>query len=201
MWGEHALDALDRCQRELPDLRRAFEYALLTDPTTALTMATDLYALWLIRDLAADGRRWLNEAIAAVGGIDDAPASPRPGRRARRRRHSGLDDGQHRRRGALPRSGHRRPPNGWASQPPPKALVRLGSIRSFAGDMAEGRRLCRLARGRSRSIARRTSRASWSSSARSAPCSPSRVKPKKARRSASRRSREPEAPTCGSRRR
>jgi hypothetical protein len=30
-------------------------------------------------------------------------------------------------------------------EPPPKALVRLGSIRSFAGDMAEGRRLCRQA--------------------------------------------------------
>ena len=62
--------------RELPDLRRAFEFALLTEPTTALTMATDLYALWLIRDLAADGRRWLKEAIAAVGGIDELLRRP-----------------------------------------------------------------------------------------------------------------------------
>jgi predicted ATPase/class 3 adenylate cyclase len=72
MWSNHALESLDRCRLELPDLRRAFEHALGTDPASALTMATDLYALWLIRDLVAEGRRWLDEAIDAVGGIDGA---------------------------------------------------------------------------------------------------------------------------------
>ena len=38
-------------------------------------MATDLYALWLIRDLVSDGRRWLEEAINAMGGVADAPLS------------------------------------------------------------------------------------------------------------------------------
>ena len=145
MWSDHALDALDRCRLELPDLRRAFEYALVTDPPSALTMATDLYALWLVRDLVSDGRRWLDEAIEAVGGIDGAPASPEL--------IVALDDA-----GTL----------AWVManteeavryleaalataerlgvQPPPKALVRLGSIRSLAGDLTEGRRLCRIAR-------------------------------------------------------
>lgn len=145
MWSNHALGALDRCRLELPDLRRAFEYALMADPPSALTMATDLYALWLIRDLVADGRRWLDEAIEAVGGIDGAAASPEL--------IVALDDA-----GTL----------AWVManteeavryleaalstaerlgvQPPPKALVRLGSIRSLAGDLSEGRRLCRIAR-------------------------------------------------------
>jgi predicted ATPase/class 3 adenylate cyclase len=144
MWGEHALGVLDRCQRELPDLRRAFDHALLTSPDTALTMATDLYALWLIRDLAADGRRWLNEAIAAVGGVDDALPSPSRvvalddvGTLAWMMANT--DDAVRYLEAAI--AGAER----LGQEPPPKALVRLGSIRSFAGDMAEGRRLCRQA--------------------------------------------------------
>jgi hypothetical protein len=144
MWGEHALGVLDRCQRELPDLRRAFDHALLTSPDTALTMATDLYALWLIRDLAADGRRWLNEAIAAVGGVDDALPSPSrivalddAGTLAWMMANT--DDAVRYLEAAI--AGAER----LGLEPPPKALVRLGSIRSFAGDMAEGRRLCRQA--------------------------------------------------------
>ena len=144
MWGEHALDVLDRCHRELPDLRRAFDHALLTSPDTALTMATDLYALWLIRDLAADGRRWLNEAIAAVGGVDDAVPSPNrivalddAGTLAWMMANT--DDAVRYLEAAI--AGAER----LGQEPPPKALVRLGSIRSFAGDMAEGRRLCRQA--------------------------------------------------------
>jgi predicted ATPase/class 3 adenylate cyclase len=144
MWGQHALAVLDRCQSELPDLRRAFEHALLTAPDTALTMATDLYALWLIRDLAADGRRWLNEAIAAVGGIDDALPTPRlvgalddAGTLAWMMANT--DESVRYLEAAI--AGAER----MGAPPPPKALVRLGSIRSFGGDMAEGRRLCRLA--------------------------------------------------------
>jgi tetratricopeptide (TPR) repeat protein len=145
MWSGHALAVLDRCRLELSDLRRAFDYGLMNDPPSALSMATDLYALWLIRDLAADGRRWLNEAIDVLGGIDDASPSPQL--------VAALDDA-----GTL----------AWmmantdeavrfleaalataerlGDDPPPKALVRLGSIRSLAGDFAEGRRLCQLAR-------------------------------------------------------
>lgn len=145
MWGDHALGDLDRCRLELLDLRRAFEHALVNDPMAAITMATDLYALWLIRDLAADGRRWLEEAIEALGGVDGAPPS--------RELIAALDDA-----GTL----------AWVMAnsdqavryldaaidtaerlgvaPPAKALVRLGSIRSLAGDQAEGRRLCQLAR-------------------------------------------------------
>jgi non-specific serine/threonine protein kinase len=144
MWSDHALGPLDRCRTELLDLRRAFEHVLDNDPTAALVMATDLYALWLIRDLVADGRRWLNEAIEAVGGVE-GPATPEL--------IMALDDA-----GTL----------AWVManteeavryldaaiamagrlgvHPPPKALVRLGSIRSLAGDLIEGRRLCEMAR-------------------------------------------------------
>jgi predicted ATPase/class 3 adenylate cyclase len=59
-WSGRALGALDRCRLELADLRRAFERFLVSDPFSSLTMATDLYALWLIRDLVSDGRRWLS---------------------------------------------------------------------------------------------------------------------------------------------
>ena len=144
MWSDHALAPLNRCRLELLDLRRAFEHALINDPSAALVMATDLYALWLIRDLAADGRRWLNEAIEAVGGVEGPPTPELI---------VALDDA-----GTL----------AWVMantdeavryldtaiamaerlgvEPPPKALVRLGSIRSLAGDLTEGRRLCELAR-------------------------------------------------------
>src|ERR1700722_12291978 len=145
MWSGDALFILDRCRLELSDLRRAFEYALTNEPAAALAMATDLYALWLVRDLAADGRRWVNEAIDLLGGIDNADLSPQL--------VVALDDA-----GTL----------AWmmantdeairfleaalaiaerlGDDPPPKALVRLGSICSRAGDLTEGRRLCQLAR-------------------------------------------------------
>jgi predicted ATPase/class 3 adenylate cyclase len=145
MWSDHALGPLDHCRLELADLRRAFEYALENDTVAALTMATDLYALWLIRDLAADGRRWLNEAIEELGGVGDADPSPQlvaalddagtlawmmaKTDEAVRFLEAALDMAE--RLGAVA---------------PPKALVRLGSIRSLAGDLSEGRRLCQLAR-------------------------------------------------------
>lgn len=144
MWGPRALVALDRCHQELPDLRRAFEYFLSTDPVSALKMATDLYALWIVRDTVADGRRWLDEAIVASGGVPNESPSAQL--------MAALDDA-----GTL----------AWmigdtaaavqyleaaiaiaerlGVHPPPKALVRLGSIRSLAGDSTEGLRLCQLA--------------------------------------------------------
>jgi predicted ATPase/class 3 adenylate cyclase len=145
MWTTSALDALDRCRLELPDLRRAFERSLGAHPTSALTMATDLYALWLIRDLVSEGRRWLEEAIGAMGGTANARPSPEL--------VAALDDA-----GTLAwMMGNTKEAERYletalttaerlGTQPPPKALVRLGSIRTLAGDRVEGLRLCRLAR-------------------------------------------------------
>lgn len=145
MWGEHALEALDRCRLDLADMRRAFERSLSANPRSALAMATDLYALWLIRDLVAEGRRWLDEAIAAMGGIANAAASVEL--------VTALDDA-----GTLAwMMGNTKEAERYLEaalaaaeelgiRPPPKALVRLGSIRTLAGDRTEGLRLCRLAR-------------------------------------------------------
>jgi predicted ATPase/class 3 adenylate cyclase len=144
-WSGRALGALDRCRLELADLRRAFERFLVSDPFSALTMATDLYALWLIRDLVSDGRRWLEEAIDAMGGIAGAPPS--------KEMVVALDDA-----GTLAwMMGNTKEAVRYLEAaisaaerleitPPPKALVRLGSIRTLAGDPAEGLRLCELAR-------------------------------------------------------
>ncbi len=145
MWSEDALSALDRCRLELSNLSRAFKFSLEMDPLSAIVMVTDLYALWLIRDLFADGLDWLEEAFEAIGGISNAPPSPEL--------MAGLDDAgtlawlmgksadaQRYLEAAIAVADRLGVP------PPPKALVRLGSIRSLAGDSAEGRRLCQLAR-------------------------------------------------------
>jgi predicted ATPase/class 3 adenylate cyclase len=144
-WSGQALGALDRCRLELADLRRAFERNLVVDPISALTMATDLYALWLIRDLVSDGRRWLEEAIGALGGVAGAPLS--------RQMVVALDDA-----GTLAwMMGNTTEAVRYLEAAiaaaeqleiplPPKALVRLGSIRSLGGDRAEGLRLCDMAR-------------------------------------------------------
>ncbi len=144
-WSDHALPTLDRCRLELQDLRKGFEFALLNDPTSALTMATDLYALWLVRDLVADGRRWLEEAIEAVGGINGASPSialvvalDDAGTLAWVMANT--DEAVRYLEAAIATADRLGVPA------PPKALVRLGSIRSLAGDLAEGRRLCQMAR-------------------------------------------------------
>jgi predicted ATPase/class 3 adenylate cyclase len=150
-WSGRALGALNRCRLELADLRRAFERFLVSDPLSALTMATDLYALWLIRDLVSDGRRWLDEAIVAMGGIGDAPLS--------KDMVVALDDA-----GTLAwMMGNTKEAVRYLEATiagaerleiplPPKALVRLGSIRTLAGDRAEGLRLCQLARSIAREL-------------------------------------------------
>ena len=149
-WARHALGTLDRCRVELANLRQAFEWWLATDPARALAMATDLYALWLIRDLVADGRRWLHEVSEVIG---ETPPS------LSRELIVGLDDA-----GTLAwMMGNTTDAVRYIEaalalaeeigvDAPPKALVRLGSIRSLAGDPQEGLRLCNLAR----SIALRT---------------------------------------------
>jgi tetratricopeptide (TPR) repeat protein len=150
-WSDRALGELDRCRLEMADLRRAFEQFLISDPFSALTMATDLYALWLIRDLVSDGRRWLEEAINAMGGVADAPLS--------RELVVALDDA-----GTLAwMMGNTKEAVRYLEAAiaaaerleiplPPKALVRLGSIRSLAGDPAEGLRLCHMARSIAREL-------------------------------------------------
>ena len=150
-WSGRALGALDRCRLELADLRRAFERFLDSDPSSALAMATNLYALWLIRDLVSDGRRWLEEAIDAMGGIDEAPPS--------KEMVVALDDA-----GTLAwMMGNTKEAVRYLEAAiaaaerleiplPPKALVRLGSIRSLAGDPAEGLRLCDMARSIAREL-------------------------------------------------
>ncbi len=143
-WSRGALAVLDRCRLELADLRLAFEYALSQDPSTALAMATDLYALWITRDLVADGRRWLHEVAESMGGAEPTPSATLI---------RALDDA-----GTLAwMMGNTQDAERYLTAaleiaesmgvpPPPKALVRLGSIRSLAGDPAEGLRLCQQAR-------------------------------------------------------
>ncbi|HEY1825238.1 MAG TPA: AAA family ATPase, partial [Acidimicrobiales bacterium] len=143
-WARRALSTLDRCRLELPDLRRAFEYALSSDPSVAVSIATDLYALWIVRDLVADGRRWLNEIAEAMGdtrpelsadlirALDDAGTLAWM--------MGNVEDAERYIESALEIAEE------MGVEPPPKALVRLGSIRSLAGDPAEGLRLCNLAR-------------------------------------------------------
>ncbi|MGC2486260.1 MAG: AAA family ATPase [Acidimicrobiales bacterium] len=143
-WGREALGTLDQCRLELPSLRRAFEWALANDPAQALAMATDLYALWLIRDLVADGRRWLHEVSEVIGGtgptlsreliaaLDDAGTLAWM--------MGNTDDAVRYLEAALEMADE------IGVGAPPKALVRLGSIRSLAGNPREGLRLCNLAR-------------------------------------------------------
>jgi predicted ATPase/class 3 adenylate cyclase len=148
-WGRRALGVLDRCRLELADLRRAFEWWLEDQPARALAMATDLYALWLIRDLVADGRRWLHEVSEAIGDTPDLShelivALDDAGTLAWMMGNT--DDAVRYIEAALEIAEE------IEVDPPPKALVRLGAIRSLAGDPKEGLRLCNQAR----SIALRT---------------------------------------------
>jgi predicted ATPase/class 3 adenylate cyclase len=144
MWGPHGLESVDRGQRTLPDLRRALEFFLGSDTDVALKITTDLYALWILRDLAVEGERWFDDVLVARGGIDGAlPTSAVV---------AALDDagtlawmiGEQSRaerylEAAIDMASQLALPG------PPKALVRLGTIRILAGEMEVGRTMCRLA--------------------------------------------------------
>ena len=144
MWGPHGLESVDRGQRTLPDLRRALEFFLECDPDVALKLTTDLYALWILRDLAVEGVRWFDDVLVARGGIEEAlPTSAVV---------SALDDAgtlawmigeQSRAERYLEAAIDMASQLGLPG--PPKALVRLGTIRMLAGDMEVGRQMCRLA--------------------------------------------------------
>jgi predicted ATPase/class 3 adenylate cyclase len=144
MWGQQGLAMVDYCYRALPDFRRAFERSLDVDVDVALKIISDLYALWILRDLPAEGTRWLAEVVDAGGGLDRmSPTSAMV---------SALDDvgtlawmigeqgvAERYLVAAIDMAA------GLGVPSPPKALVRLGTIRMMAGDVVEGRRMCRLA--------------------------------------------------------
>jgi predicted ATPase/class 3 adenylate cyclase len=144
MWGPHGLESVNRGQRTLADLRRALDFFLTSDTDVALKMTTDLYALWILRDLAVEGARWFDDVLDALGGLDAAPPSPSL--------VSALDDAgtlawmigeQSRAERYLTAAIAMASLIGLAG--PPKALVRLGTIRMLSGDMQEGRAMCRRA--------------------------------------------------------
>jgi predicted ATPase/class 3 adenylate cyclase len=144
MWGPHGLESVDRGQRTLSDLRRAVDFFLEHDPDVALKMTTDLYALWILRDLAVEGVKWFDDVLDALGGLEGGPPSPAL--------VSALDDAgtlawmigeQSRSERYLEAAIDMASQLGMQS--PPKALVRLGAIRMLSGDMREGRKMCRLA--------------------------------------------------------
>jgi predicted ATPase/class 3 adenylate cyclase len=144
MWGPQGHESVDRGQRTLSDLRRALDFFLEHDPNVALKMTTDLYALWILRDLAVEGVKWFDDVLDALGGLEGASASPAL--------VSGMDDAgtlawmigeQSRAERYLEAAIDMASQLGL--QGPPKALVRLGTIRMLSGEMQEGRTMCRLA--------------------------------------------------------
>ncbi|MGB8197952.1 MAG: AAA family ATPase [Acidimicrobiales bacterium] len=144
MWGMGGLELVDEGLRSLADLRRAFDFYLAHDPGSALKMATDLYALWILRDLAAEGVSWFGDIVRVLGGIEHAePTSALV---------AGLDDAgtlawmigeqalaDHYLQACLGMAAR------LGQEDPPKALIRIGTIKWLAGDDDEGRRMCRRA--------------------------------------------------------
>jgi predicted ATPase/DNA-binding SARP family transcriptional activator len=68
-------DAVDRLAAEIDNVRAALFWALAHgEPTVALRLATATFPLWFIRGMPSEGRRWLEESLAAA---TEAPAEPR----------------------------------------------------------------------------------------------------------------------------
>ena len=65
-------EELDRLDRELNNLRAAFEVLLVQAPARAVDLGADLYRLWRARHVR-EGRDWLERALLA-GGPDVTPA-------------------------------------------------------------------------------------------------------------------------------
>ena len=144
MWGPGGLEMVNYGYRMMPDLRRAFEFFLDDDIDVAVQIISDLYALWILRDLPAEGARWFGDVVDVLGGLTALPATAAM--------VSALDDV-----GTLAwMIGELTPAEEYLTAAidmaerlgrpsPPKALVRLGSIRMLAGDLENGRRMCRQA--------------------------------------------------------
>lgn len=144
MWGERGLEMVNRSYRSLPDLRRSFDYFLVHDAELAVKIFTDLYALWILRDLAAEGVRWFADALNELGGIEEVVPNAAL--------VAALDDAgtlawmigeeadaEHYLTATIDMAAR------LGLEDPPKALVRLGTMRMLAGDLEEGRRMCRRA--------------------------------------------------------
>ena len=141
MWGEHALDLIEATAASLADERRAFEHLLEVAPDRALTMVGDLYGLWVMRDLPGEGLRWLDDVLNRYGGLEAVPPSPGL--------VSVLDDVgdltwmvadfalAERYLNAATAAA-----DALGIDVPPKALVRLGSIRMLSGHLEDGVALC-----------------------------------------------------------
>lgn len=56
---------LSRLDAEMPNLRGALSSSLETDPDVALQLAGTLMRFWWLRGFLSEGRRWLDEAVAA----------------------------------------------------------------------------------------------------------------------------------------
>lgn len=70
--GKDQLVWLDRLDREQDNLRAALEAAIaLDDGDAALQLATNLAWYWYLRGQYAEGRRWLEQAIAAATTADE----------------------------------------------------------------------------------------------------------------------------------
>jgi predicted ATPase/DNA-binding CsgD family transcriptional regulator len=64
--GADMVDSLDRLSTELPNLRAAFAWALeWGDAEASLRLAAAHYPFWNFRGHLSEGRRWLEEALAA----------------------------------------------------------------------------------------------------------------------------------------
>lgn len=69
-YGRDQLDWVHRLRRETPNLRQAMRFALTTEPSVALQMATTLRGLWTAIGMMQQGRRWIEKAL------DECPSEP-----------------------------------------------------------------------------------------------------------------------------
>ena len=66
--------AVIRLEAEHDNIRAAVERSLASDPDRALRMAGAMWGFWLYRGFLAEGRRWLDRALAAAPGRTAAQA-------------------------------------------------------------------------------------------------------------------------------
>lgn len=79
-WAETVAAARDvhRTDAELPSLRQALAWAQERHPEAGLEVARNLYSFWADRGLFSEGRRWLDQLVAAA-----APSEARADARSR----------------------------------------------------------------------------------------------------------------------
>ncbi|MGW4124804.1 LuxR C-terminal-related transcriptional regulator [Nocardia sp. NPDC004711] len=75
--GPHQMQWVARLERELPNLRKALEFAVSEANEAALRMTTALFLFWMMRERCSEGRRWTARALTHTTGaptIDRAKA-------------------------------------------------------------------------------------------------------------------------------